>query len=243
MYEIPLSCTYALSLTEQNAHFLLFLSLRFILNPVQMDPFSFWCICINLKLNNWSVLRLTVLTIVARGYVSSALVISEAVRPALLNGICCKPFSASCLAGVSLIWALWALWKLENCAQNLTNWVRWDVKFPVQLALPFSLGFVSVCLRMGFYWQMFCVCVCARQLYLLEERTRECRCYSGVITGVVQSSWCANYLVALFSPQTRSVAPWIFSELANRIEWSAEQTRYLAFILDHFDPFVSQRNS
>lgn len=146
MYEIPLSCTYALSLTEQNAHFLLFLSLCFILNPVQMDPFSFWCICINFKLNNWSVLRLTVLTIVARGYVSSALVISEAVRPALLNGICCKPFSASCLAGVSLIWALWALWKLENCAQNLTNWVRWEVKFPVQLALPFSLG---ICVRVS----------------------------------------------------------------------------------------------
>ncbi len=86
-----------------------------------------------------------------------------------------------------------------------------------------------------------CVCVCARQLYLLEECTQECRCYSGVITGVVPSSWCANYRVALFSPQTRSVAPWIFSELANRIEWSAEQTHYLAFISDHFDPFVFQR--
>ncbi len=53
MYEnTSLMHTHSLSVTEQNGHFLLFLSLHFILNPVQMDPFSLWCICINSKLNN-----------------------------------------------------------------------------------------------------------------------------------------------------------------------------------------------
>lgn len=194
------------------------------------------------------MLRLTVRTKEARGYMSSALVISDAVRLALLSGVCWRPFGAARLSGVSLIWALQALWKLENCAQNLTNWVQWDVKFPMQLALPFWLGICVHVSEDGFpltdvlrLCACVCVCVFARQLYLLEERARECRCYSAVITGVVPSSWCANYLVALFSPQTRSVAPWIFSELANRIERGAEQTRYLAFISDHRDPITSQR--
>ncbi len=173
MYEnTSLMHTHSLSVTEQNGNFLLFLSLHFILNPVQMDPFSLWCICINSKLNNWSVLRLTVLTIAARGCVSSVLVISEAVRPALLNGICCKPFGVARLAGVSLIWALRALWKLENCAQNLTNWVQWDVKFPVQLALPCPLG---ICVRVSedglpltdvlHLCVCVCVCVCAHDSF------------------------------------------------------------------------------
>lgn len=128
-------------------------------------------ICINSKPNNWSVLRLTVCTMKVRGFLSSALVISDAIRPALLSGICWRPFSAARLSGVSLIWAIQALSKLENCAQNLTNWVQWDVKFPC--ILPFWLGICVHVSEDGFpLTDVLRLRVCARATALLAGRVR-----------------------------------------------------------------------